>query len=100
MIAATLANGGICPITDDPVLHASSIRDVLSLMLSCGMYDYSGHFAFNVGYLIFYVEFIFNIVFEFYIVFISNIVFEYCSLLLLLHYFSSFLRVRRAKEFF
>ncbi|XP_052765003.1 glutaminase liver isoform, mitochondrial-like isoform X2 [Mya arenaria] len=49
VIAATLANGGICPITGDKVLSASSVRDTLSLMLSCGMYDYSGEFAFKVG---------------------------------------------------
>ncbi|XP_052764981.1 glutaminase liver isoform, mitochondrial-like [Mya arenaria] len=49
VIAATLANGGICPITGDKVLSASSVRDTLSLMFSCGMYDYSGHFTFKVG---------------------------------------------------
>lgn len=49
VIAATLANGGICPVTEDKVLRPDSIRDVLSLMHSCGMYDYSGQFAFKVG---------------------------------------------------
>lgn len=49
VIAATLANGGICPITDEKVLKAESVRNVLSLMHSCGMYDYSGQFAFKVG---------------------------------------------------
>lgn len=48
VIAATLANGGICPVTEDKVLRPDSIRDVLSLMHSCGMYDYSGQFAFKV----------------------------------------------------
>lgn len=49
VMAATLANGGICPITDEKVLKPDSVRDVLSLMHSCGMYDYSGQFAFKVG---------------------------------------------------
>ncbi|XP_054267441.1 glutaminase liver isoform, mitochondrial isoform X2 [Macrosteles quadrilineatus] len=49
VMAATLANGGICPITEEKVLRPDSIRDVLSLMHSCGMYDYSGQFAFKVG---------------------------------------------------
>ncbi|GBP28168.1 Glutaminase kidney isoform, mitochondrial [Eumeta japonica] len=49
VMAATLANGGICPITDEKVLRPDSVRNVLSLMHSCGMYDYSGQFAFKVG---------------------------------------------------
>jgi glutaminase len=48
VMAATLANGGICPITEEKVLRPDSVRDVLSLMHSCGMYDYSGQFAFKV----------------------------------------------------
>ncbi|XP_069826560.1 glutaminase liver isoform, mitochondrial isoform X3 [Dendropsophus ebraccatus] len=49
VIAATLANGGICPITGERVLSAESVRNTLSLMHSCGMYDFSGQFAFHVG---------------------------------------------------
>ncbi|KAF7991695.1 hypothetical protein HCN44_010496 [Aphidius gifuensis] len=49
VMSATLANGGICPITEEKVLRPDSVRDVLSLMHSCGMYDYSGQFAFRVG---------------------------------------------------
>lgn len=49
MVAATLANGGICPTTEEKVCRPDVVRDVLSLMHSCGMYDYSGQFAFNVG---------------------------------------------------
>lgn len=49
MMAATLANGGICPLTEKRIFDSRAVRDVLSLMHSCGMYDYSGQFAFTVG---------------------------------------------------
>uniref|UniRef100_A0A665V2B5 glutaminase n=1 Tax=Echeneis naucrates TaxID=173247 RepID=A0A665V2B5_ECHNA len=49
IIAATLANGGICPITGEHVLSAEAVRNTLSLMHSCGMYDFSGQMAFHVG---------------------------------------------------
>ncbi|XP_031423916.1 glutaminase liver isoform, mitochondrial-like [Clupea harengus] len=48
-MGATLANGGICPITGERVLSAEAVRNTLSLMHSCGMYDFSGEFAFHVG---------------------------------------------------
>ncbi|XP_056145032.1 glutaminase kidney isoform, mitochondrial isoform X3 [Lampris incognitus] len=49
VMAATLANGGFCPITGERVLSPEAVRDTLSLMHSCGMYDFSGQFAFHVG---------------------------------------------------
>uniref|UniRef100_A0A8C9XTN7 glutaminase n=1 Tax=Sander lucioperca TaxID=283035 RepID=A0A8C9XTN7_SANLU len=49
IMAATLANGGICPITGELVLSAEAVRNTLSLMHSCGMYDFSGQMAFHVG---------------------------------------------------
>ncbi|XP_076859976.1 glutaminase kidney isoform, mitochondrial isoform X1 [Brachyhypopomus gauderio] len=49
VMAATLANGGICPITGEHVLSAEAVRNTLSLMHSCGMHDFSGQFAFHVG---------------------------------------------------
>ncbi|XP_026224611.1 glutaminase kidney isoform, mitochondrial-like isoform X2 [Anabas testudineus] len=49
VMAATLANGGICPTTGERVLSAEAVRNTLSLMHSCGMYDFSGQFAFHVG---------------------------------------------------
>ncbi|KAI9548873.1 hypothetical protein NQZ68_003407 [Dissostichus eleginoides] len=49
ILAATLANGGICPITGEHVLSAEAVRNTLSLMHSCGMYDFSGQMAFHVG---------------------------------------------------
>ena len=48
VMGATLANGGICPTTAHKVLNPESVRDILSLMFTCGMYNYSGEFAFEV----------------------------------------------------
>ncbi len=49
VIAGTLANGGVCPTTGQRVLSPSTVRSCLSLMYSCGMYDFSGEFAFTIG---------------------------------------------------
>jgi glutaminase len=49
VVAATLANGGASPHGKGQVLSASTVRRCLSLMSSCGMYDYSGEFAFEIG---------------------------------------------------
>lgn len=49
IIAATLANGGVCPITGNRIFHPKTVQHCLSLMSSCGMYDASGEFAFTVG---------------------------------------------------
>ncbi|KAL3123036.1 hypothetical protein niasHT_001236 [Heterodera trifolii] len=49
VMAATMANGGVCPLTEERCIQSRPCRDVLSLMYSCGMYDYSGQFAFDVG---------------------------------------------------
>lgn len=48
-IAATLANAGICPTTGDKIFSPETVKCCLSLMYSCGMYDYSGEFAFSTG---------------------------------------------------
>ena len=47
--AAMLANGGVCPLTGHRVIDPRIVRNTLSLMLTCGMYDYSGEYAFTVG---------------------------------------------------
>ena len=48
-IAATLANAGICPTTGEKIFNPETVKCCLSLMYSCGMYDYSGEFAFSTG---------------------------------------------------
>ena len=50
VVAATLANGGICPITSQRVFSDDTTSDCLSLMMTCGLYDYSGEFLFNCGF--------------------------------------------------
>lgn len=47
--AATLANAGVCPLTDTQVFEPATVKNCLSLMYSCGLYDFSGEFAFTVG---------------------------------------------------
>jgi len=47
--ASTLANGGVCPLTGKRVFSSDTVKDCLSLMSSCGMYDFSGEFAFTIG---------------------------------------------------
>ncbi|MFM7200417.1 MAG: glutaminase A [Myxococcota bacterium] len=49
VVAATLANGGICPVSGERVFSTTTVQHCLSLMYSCGMYDYSGEFAFKIG---------------------------------------------------
>lgn len=49
IVAATLASGGLCPITGERCLSPEVVFSVTSLMYSCGMYNYSGRFAFDVG---------------------------------------------------
>lgn len=49
VVAATLANGGICPVSGERVFKTDTVRHCLALMSSCGMYDYSGEFAFTIG---------------------------------------------------
>ncbi|MCH8475730.1 MAG: glutaminase A [Opitutales bacterium] len=49
LFAATLANGGTNPVSREEVFAPKVARNCLTLMLSCGMYDYSGTFAFRVG---------------------------------------------------
>ena len=48
-MAATLANGWVNPATGARPLPAARVRDVLSVMFTCGMYDFAGEWAFDVG---------------------------------------------------
>ncbi len=47
--AATLANAGQHPFSHKKIFKAQHVKNCLSMMYSCGMYDYSGEFAFKIG---------------------------------------------------
>jgi len=47
IMAATLANDGANPLTGAAVLETQYVRDMLSVMNSCGMYDYAGEWAYE-----------------------------------------------------
>lgn len=49
MMAGTLANGGVNPVTGERAIDERYVQDVISVMLTCGMYDYSGEWAYRVG---------------------------------------------------
>lgn len=49
VMAATLANRGVCPINGEAVVAPDIVEDTLSIMYGCGMYDFSGQFGFQVG---------------------------------------------------
>ena len=49
IVAATLAASGVNPLTGRRIFRPEVVKHCLSLMHSCGMYNYSGEFAFSVG---------------------------------------------------
>lgn len=48
-MAATLANAGINPLTQKHAITPKSLRDVLTVMFTCGLYEQSGSWAYRVG---------------------------------------------------
>jgi glutaminase len=48
-MAATLANGGVNPVTGARAASESTVARVLSVMSVCGMYDYAGEWVYRVG---------------------------------------------------
>jgi glutaminase len=49
VMGATLANWGVNPLSGERSIEQKYVKDVLSIMLSCGMYDYSGEWAYRIG---------------------------------------------------
>jgi len=48
-MGATLANIAENPFTRESVFDVAAVRDTLSVVFTCGMYDYSGSWALDVG---------------------------------------------------
>ena len=48
-MGATLANGAVNPFTGERALPREEVRDLLSVMYTCGMYDAAGEWAYDVG---------------------------------------------------
>ena len=48
-MAATLANGGVNPLTKKKVLDAQYVPGVLAVMATAGLYDDSGKWLFHTG---------------------------------------------------
>ena len=49
VMGATLANNGVNPITGVVALKSENVERVLSIMSTCGMYDYAGGWIYHVG---------------------------------------------------
>ncbi len=49
LIAATLANGGVNPVSGQRAVAAGHVGAILSVMTTCGMYDFAGEWTTRVG---------------------------------------------------
>jgi glutaminase len=49
VMAATLANNGVNPVTGEQVANPYTVARTLSIMTSSGMYDYAGEWIYRVG---------------------------------------------------
>lgn len=49
IMGATLANFGINPISGETIYSPLTVRNILSTMFTCGMYDFAGRWAVDVG---------------------------------------------------
>jgi glutaminase len=49
LMAATLANGGVNPRTGQRAVAAQHISAILSVMSTCGIYDFTGEWVYRVG---------------------------------------------------
>ena len=48
-MGATFANMGTNPTNREPAFAVDAVRNTLAVMFTCGMYDYAGHWAYDVG---------------------------------------------------
>jgi glutaminase len=49
LMAACLANKGVNPATKEVAVDSRYVKDILSVMYTCGMYNFAGEWAYKVG---------------------------------------------------
>jgi len=49
LMAATLANGGLNPLTGQRAIAEDYVGDLLTVMYTCGMYDFAGEWSYRIG---------------------------------------------------
>ena len=49
LMAATLANGGVHPVSGRAAVREEFVGSILSVMATCGMYDFTGEWIYRVG---------------------------------------------------
>lgn len=49
VMAATLANGGVNPVSGQRAVQAEHVGPILSVMTTCGVYDFTGEWVYRVG---------------------------------------------------
>ena len=49
VIAASLANGGVSPVTGERAASPGVVESILSVMMTCGMYDYARERVYRIG---------------------------------------------------
>lgn len=49
VMAATLANHGVNPVTGEQAVDCRYVKDILSVMYTCGMYNFAGEWVYKVG---------------------------------------------------
>lgn len=50
LMGATLANNGVNPVTKERAINSNFVKDLLSVMYTCGMYDFAGEWVYKVGF--------------------------------------------------
>ena len=49
VMAATLANGGVNPLSGQRAIAEDYVGDLLTVMYTCGMYDFAGEWSYRIG---------------------------------------------------
>lgn len=49
LMAASLANGGVNPLTKERAVRNELVENIMSVMTTCGMYDYAGEWMYWIG---------------------------------------------------